>query len=111
MIKTDAVTRFYNSIPTVWDETRFLDGEMGRCVAVARRSGTDWYVGLLNVGEKKKLTLPLNFLKDVNGCKAVLYYQASGKKNDVVNVKTIKLRLDMTLDVETNSGCVLHIVR
>lgn len=30
VIKTDAATRFYNSIPTVWDETRFLEGEMGK---------------------------------------------------------------------------------
>ena len=27
VIKTDAATRFYNSIPTVWGETRFLEGE------------------------------------------------------------------------------------
>lgn len=39
VIKTDAATRFYNSIPTVWGETRFLDGEMGKYVVVARRSG------------------------------------------------------------------------
>lgn len=45
--------RFYNSIPTVWDETRFLEGEMGKCAVVARCSGSDWYVSMLNAGDKK----------------------------------------------------------
>ena len=60
VIKTDAATRFYNSIPTVWDETRFLEGEMGKYAVVARRSGSDWYVSMLNAGDKKQISLPLN---------------------------------------------------
>lgn len=63
VIKTDAATRFYNSIPTVWDETRFLEGEMGKYAVVARRSGSDWYVSMLNAGDKKQISLPIDFLK------------------------------------------------
>ena len=34
------------TMPPVWDETRVLDGSaIGRTVAMARRSGEDWYVG------------------------------------------------------------------
>lgn len=33
--KTDDITDFYCSIPTVWDETRFLEGEMGDYAVVA----------------------------------------------------------------------------
>ena len=72
---------FNNSIPTVWDETRFLDGEMGKYVVVARRSGSDWYVSMLNAGDKKQISLPLDFLKNRKGYTATLYYQASEEKN------------------------------
>lgn len=111
MIKTDAATRFYNSIPTVWDETRFLEGEMGTYAMVARRSDSDWYVSMLNAGEKKQITLPLDFLKNKKGYTATLYYQASEKKKDVVDIKKIKLdnRNEVTVGLTGNSGCVLHL--
>lgn len=111
VIKTDVATRFYNSIPTVWDDTRFMDGKMGDYAVVARRSGFDWYISVLNAGEKKQVSVPLDFLKDVTAYKATLYYQAPGKKKDVVSIKTMKLQPSLTLDVEANSGCVLHITR
>ena len=110
VIKTDAATRFYISIPTVWDETRFLDGEMGKYVVVARRSGSDWYVSMLNAGDKKQISLPLDFLKNRKGYTATLYYQASEEKKDVVDTKKIRLenRNEVIIDLVGNSGCVLH---
>ncbi|MBC8616272.1 glycoside hydrolase family 97 catalytic domain-containing protein [Parabacteroides faecis] len=111
VIKTDAATKFYNSIPTVWDDTRFMDGKMGEYAVVARRSGSDWYISILNAGDKRQVTLPLDFLKDTSACEATLYYQAPGKKKDVVSIKTIKLQSSLVLDVEANSGCVLHLTR
>lgn len=111
VIKTDIATRFYNSIPTVWDDTRFMDGKMGDYAVVARRSGSDWYISVLNAGEKKQVSVPLDFLKDMTAYNATLYYQAPGKKKDVVSIKTMKLQSSLTLDVEANSGCVLHITR
>lgn len=36
IIKCDAITDFYTSIPRVWDETRFLDSEMGEYAVIAR---------------------------------------------------------------------------
>ena len=111
VIKTDAATRFYNSIPTVWDETRFLEGEMGKYAVVARRSGSDWYVSMLNAGDKKQISLPLDFLKNKKNYTATLYYQASKQKKDVVDIKKIKLddRSEITIDLIGNSGCVLHL--
>ena len=35
---------FISAIPTVCDETRFIDGKVGEYVVSARRSGDDWYV-------------------------------------------------------------------
>lgn len=38
-------TRFVAEIPTVWDETRVLQGEVGKYIVTARRKGSTWYVG------------------------------------------------------------------
>ena len=38
-------TRFVSEIPTVWDETRVLQGEVGEYIVTARRNGNTWYIG------------------------------------------------------------------
>ncbi len=38
-------TRFVASLPTVWDETRVLQGEVGEYIVTARRKGDTWYIG------------------------------------------------------------------
>ncbi len=51
------------AIPSVWDETVVLPGsEIGKCAAFARRSGRQWFIGVINGGEATTLDLPLNFL-------------------------------------------------
>src|SRR5690606_18340066 len=39
---------FIAAIPTVWDDSRALDGAIAKYLAIARRKGTDWYVGSIN---------------------------------------------------------------
>lgn len=53
---------FYERMPTVWDETRWLDGYPGTHATVARRKGDAWYLGSLNGGSARNLDLPLSFL-------------------------------------------------
>jgi alpha-glucosidase len=50
---------FITALPTTWDETRFLGGDVGQYVAIARRKGTRWYVGVLNTAQARRVTLPL----------------------------------------------------
>ena len=38
-------TQFVAEIPTVWDETRVLQGEVGEYIVTARRKGDNWYIG------------------------------------------------------------------
>ena len=54
---------FWREIPTVWDETRALDGRIGEYAVMARRSGDRWFVGGLN-GESGQRTFKvrLDFL-------------------------------------------------
>lgn len=54
--------RFISAIPTVFDETRVLAGEVGEYIAVARRKGDTWYVGALTSLAPRDLKIPLSFL-------------------------------------------------
>jgi alpha-glucosidase len=42
---------FIRRVPTTWDETRFLSGEPGRDIVLARRQGSSWYVGAMRASE------------------------------------------------------------
>ena len=53
------VKKLFATLPTVWDETRFLSGYPGTSVVIARRKGNTWYVGGIN-GTDQKLTLSLS---------------------------------------------------
>jgi alpha-glucosidase len=51
------------SVPSVWDETRVLQGSaIGEVAALARRRGDDWFVVVVNGPEARTLDIPLTFL-------------------------------------------------
>jgi alpha-glucosidase len=53
---------FIKDVPVTWDEIHVLQGEPGQCIALARRHGEDWYLGVLNNWQPRDLELPLDFL-------------------------------------------------
>ena len=57
------VAEFLSTVPTAWDETRFVAGFPGETVVLARRKGDRWYVGGLNgTAEARSVRLDLPFL-------------------------------------------------
>lgn len=52
---------FILKVPATWDEIRVPHAKFNRYVTVARRKGSDWWIGSLNNAERRKLTLPLDF--------------------------------------------------
>jgi alpha-glucosidase len=55
---------FIRRVPTAWDETRFLSGEPGRDIVLARRQGCTWYLGAMTATGEGSETghVPLRFL-------------------------------------------------
>jgi len=53
---------FFKRLPTVWDETRWLDGYPGAHATVARRKGETWFIGALNGPAIRDFSVPLGFL-------------------------------------------------
>lgn len=61
-LKEEECTNFIAAIPTVWDETVLLPGEIGQYIAIARRKGSVWYIGALTNWDARELSLDLSFL-------------------------------------------------
>ena len=55
-------TDFIAQIPTTFDETVALDGQLGEYIVIARRKGTTWYVAAMTDWTARDLIIPLSFL-------------------------------------------------
>ena len=61
-MKEQATTDFISQIPTVWDETIALDGQIGEYVVMARRKGTTWYIAAMTNWQPRQLDIRLDML-------------------------------------------------
>ena len=60
--ESDPALDFWRELPVSFDETRFLQGEIGKFAVVARRCGNRWFVGGINGLDRRTFTLDTSFL-------------------------------------------------
>ena len=60
--KNEPEIKFFEQLPTVWDDTRVVKGEIGKYVSIARRKGNEWWLATANNTEARTLEVPLGFL-------------------------------------------------
>ncbi|MBW2214184.1 MAG: glycoside hydrolase family 97 C-terminal domain-containing protein, partial [Deltaproteobacteria bacterium] len=54
---------FMSTVPVAWDDTRLIEGDIDDHVIVARRRGTEWYLGGIHAAEAPiEYTFALDFL-------------------------------------------------
>lgn len=98
---------YLKTVPTVWDQTKFVAGFPAKDVVLARQKGGHWYVAGINGENKSKtLTLDLSFLpKDRPG---MLIFDGA---NDSLQVKKIKSpsTAAFVVELQRSGGFVLHI--
>lgn len=109
--KGEEELEFWKAIPSVWDDSRALDGEIGEYIVQARRSGNDWFVGAMTNTEARTITLTTDFLKP--GGKYMLHlYEDDDKLNTRTKVrithKKIKVGDRLVLKLKASGGAALH---
>lgn len=101
---------FIKEIPTVWDETVVPGAEVGEWVSIARRKGTDWYIGTINNSKEKTVTVPLKFLSAGN-YHATIYKDAADAVNHPNNLikeeKTVSSSDSITINLPSGGGEVI----
>ncbi|SFF20977.1 glycoside hydrolase family 97 protein [Sunxiuqinia elliptica] len=81
---------FYDALPTVWDETKVLEGEIGEYATVVRRTGEDWFVGSLTANKARSLEISFSFLDEGKAYEATIFSQdASGLEDNKVTLETL----------------------
>ena len=72
-LKEIETTEFISLFPTVWDETRVLQGEIGQYIVTARRKDDIWFIGGLTNWNARDITLSLDALFKGGSKNAGLY--------------------------------------
>jgi len=72
--------QFIRDVPTDWETSKTLQGEIGDYIVVARqpRGGQDWFLGALTDETARKLTQPLSFLTPGKRYEAQIYRDGPG---------------------------------
>lgn len=103
---------FFKKLPTVWDETRILEGEIGSYATIARRKGKEWFIGIINGPQNHDTSINFDFL-DKN-----IKYKGEIYRDDPQAESPTKIsKSEMSFNSETVSsfhfkketGMVIHI--
>lgn len=94
---------FFNHVPTVWDESRYLAGEIGENISVARKKDGIWYVGSATGYKEWQTRLKLDFLEKGKNYEATIY-EDDGQKG--IRIRTVKLKRgsDFALSIAATCG-------
>ena len=101
---------FFKYVPTVWDETRYLAGEIGENISVARRKGTTWFIGNAAGLNAWKTNLKLDFLDKGKSYKATFYEDGSNGQI-VKRVSRLKRGYKLMIDLKMKGGQAIMIER
>lgn len=100
------------TVPGTWDEMHVPLAEFNKYVTVARRNGTDWWVGTLNDGTARTLNLKLDFLGE-GEYRAEIYTDApDAEKNPnhlSKEIRTVTRKDKIELPLAVDGGAVLRI--
>ena len=80
--------QFLRDVPASWDETRVPDGVIGEHIVVARRQGTDWYLGAMTNARARTVQVPLDFLGP-GRWRATLYLDGDAPDRVVVQSRQV----------------------
>lgn len=94
------------SVPTTWDETKVLDGSVGRYIVTARKKDNEWFIGAMSGWEAPPLKkYPLNFLGDgeyeLTICQDGINANINAMDYDILKKKVKKTD---TLEIEMKNG-------
>ncbi len=93
---------FFNYVPTVWDESRYLAGEIAENISVARKKDNVWYIGSATGYKDWNTKLKLDFLDKGKQYEATIY-EDDGQKG--IRIRKVKVTKSNDLPVNITATC------
>ena len=94
---------FMKTVPTIWDEVKFIDGYPGKYAIIARRTGNKWFIVGVNA-DKEPLKKNLDLSLFDKGAELQVYSDDAQLNGSVT---TIKAKKQIAVTIPTNGGLVI----
>lgn len=105
---------FWKHCPTVWEESKALQGEIGEFVVQARRSGDDWFVGAMTGLQARDITInTADFLQKGKKYRVEMYNDdpmLNTRTKVASTVQTLKAGKVMKFHLQPSGGAALRFV-
>ena len=110
--------QFIKDVPTDWEHSRVLNGEVGDYVTFARkdRNSDDWYLGSVTDENERTLTVKLDFLDPRRSYVAEIYRDGPGAdwkavgKQVVIEKRRVTSRDSLTMRLAGGGGQAIRFV-
>jgi len=93
---------FFKYVPTVWDRTLHIKGEMSRYITVARKKDNDWFIGSI-ANEPYQTDIKLDFLDKGKTYDASIY-EDDGKGGIIKSTRQVNANSKLMIDVSPKGG-------
>jgi alpha-glucosidase len=111
-MKEQECTDFIDLIPTVFDQTVPLLGEVGSFAAIARRKGDAWYIGAMSNWDARDLNIDFSFLGKGN-FKAEIFQDGINADRDATDynkvIKNVTADTKMKIHIAPGGGWAARI--
>jgi len=112
--KEQECTDFISAVPTVWDNTVSLNGEIGKYITIARQKNDSWYLGSLTNWNPRQLKINLSFLGEGNW-EAEIFKDginanniASDYQKEIIDIPSDK---NLTISMAAGGGYAMRIYK
>ncbi len=111
--------QFIRDVPTDWQDSRVLNGEVGDYVTIARkeRGGEGWYIGAVGDEQERASSFKLDFLTPGKRYKAEIYrdgddadYRTDKRHSIVIESKVVTSQDAMNLRIAPGGGFAVRLV-
>ncbi len=98
---------FWDQLPTVWDDTKVLAGEISKYAVMARRSGDNWFIGSITNTEPRELKIQLSFLDKNKKYEATIYSDdpnVNTRTHVAIEKRKVNVNMELTLKMSASGG-------
>ncbi len=96
---------FLKEVPTTWDDTRVLSGEVGEYIVMARKKEGRWYLGAMTNSQKRMISIKFDFLSTG---RYDLHFFGDAPDSDLkpkkINIGTMKIEAGQEIELELAPG-------
>jgi alpha-glucosidase len=117
--KYPAEMKFIRDVPTDWQESRVLNGEVGDFATIARkeRGGEGWYIGGVGDEQERTVSFKLDFLTPGKTYKAEIYrdgddadYRSEKRHSIIIEAKDLTNMDSLTIRMAPGGGFAIRLV-